>query len=58
MSSVSLNYERKVYGLNDMLGNVGGIYGILQAAAGIIAFFFTKTNIETQYVSIFTDKDI
>ena len=46
-SLVGKNYERTVYCSNDMLGNVGGIYGILQALAGLIAYYFTATNIDT-----------
>jgi len=56
-STIGKNYERTVYNSNDMLGNVGGIYGILQALAGIIAYYFTTTNIDTEYISIFKDPE-
>ena len=54
---MSTSYERSVYNLNDMLGNVGGIIGILQAVAGFCAYIFTKNTIDTKFISIFQDPE-
>ena len=40
-------YERKVYDLNDMLGNVGGIFSILQTLAGFIVYVLCDTSLDT-----------
>ena len=57
MSSLGKSYERKVYNLNDMLGNVGGIVGILQTIAGIVAYVTVSSIIDTKFVCIYQDPE-
>ena len=55
MSTVGKSYERNVYNINDMLGNVGGIYGILQTLAGVVAYVCSRNTVDTKFISIFQD---
>ena len=52
LSSVGKSYERKVYGWNDMLGNVGGIFGILQTITSLLVYVLCSNSIDLQYISI------
>ena len=40
-------YERSVYSMTDLLGNVGGILGILQGLAAALVSIICRTNIDT-----------
>ena len=40
-------YEREVYSMSDMLGNVGGVMEILKFIAAVIAYMICSTNIDT-----------
>ena len=52
-SLMGKSYERNVYNLNDMLGNVGGMLGILQSLAGVVAYIFSRNIIDTKFICIF-----
>ena len=56
-SKLGKSYERKVYNLNDMLGNVGGVYGIVQALCAAVVYIIAKAYIDTKYICIFEDPE-
>jgi len=47
INEVGKSYERKVYSLTDMLGNVGGISGILNSLASVMVYVLCKPSIDT-----------
>jgi len=46
-------YERKVYGLLDMLGNVGGLAEFMHLASMLIVYVLCSNLLDIKYVSIF-----
>ena len=46
-------YERNVYGLFDMLGNVGGLAEIIHLLTAGLVYFTCQNMIDTKYISIF-----
>ena len=53
ISHVGKKYERKVYNVLDMLGNIGGLFEAFSIIAGILAYVFCTNSIETQIVKSF-----
>ena len=58
MSNRSKSYERKVYSLLDMLGNVGGLSEVIQAVAYIIVYIILTHQVETKFVQSFQNNII
>ena len=48
-------YEREVYSVTEMLGNVGGILEILKGLAAAIIYIICSTKIDTNFISVFKD---
>ena len=46
-------YERNVYGLLDMLGNVGGLSEVIHTFSALLVYFTCQNMIDTKYISIF-----
>ena len=46
-------YERKVYGLLDMLGNVGGLAEVIHILSVGLVYFTCGNMIDTKYIGIF-----
>ena len=46
-------YERKVYGLLDILGNVGGLAEFMHLASMLIVYVLCSNLLDIKYVSIF-----
>jgi len=49
----SKNYDRKVYGILEMLGNVGGLVEILHVSSLSLVFLFCSNAIAVKFLHIF-----
>lgn len=49
-----IKYDRKVYGLFDMLGNVGGLAEVIHIASMGVVYIICQNKLETKYISIFS----
>jgi hypothetical protein len=53
MNEKGKSYERNVYGLLEMMGDVGGLVEVLSCTAFILVFLFCTESAKVKFIEIF-----